>query len=231
MKKQLERTQSRLHRGRIKAFVSRVAWLDVERRIDRLFNEAKDLGCDEIGNIYLSNQRDMPALKGTYPDSVLNAVWIIVGGRPLNVQFLDSNQKRMLLDERGGQLWYSQDATGAVTVFISPYSSTKMRMDEKELIIARYGCATSLNERRLRMHFNTFFRYLSVTSCHGDLGLRGYLFRLRLRIRDRRYANEWRSNAYKVYVPAFLAFVGLIATLYTGNKLKWLSSLFELTAG
>lgn len=227
MKKQLERAQRRLHRGRVKAFVSRVAWLDVERRIDRLFNEARNLGCAELGDIYLQNRRDMPELKGTYADSVLNALWIIVGGRMLNVQYADSNLGKMLMDERGGQLWFAQDATGAVTAFISPYASKNMRMDEKELIIARYSCATALSERRLRKHFATFFRYLAVTSSHGDLSFRGYLFRLRLRIGDHRYANEWRANAYKVYVPAFLAFVGLIATLYTGNKLKWLSAWFS----
>ncbi|MCE4344088.1 hypothetical protein ABQZ99_013695 [Xanthomonas hortorum pv. vitians] len=226
MKKQLERTQSRLHRGRIKAFVSRVAWLDVEHRLRRLFNEAQGFECGELGSIYLSSQRDVPALKSAYADSVLNTVWIIIGGRSLNVDYLDKDQRRMLLSEDGGQLWFSQDATGSITVFMSPYKSKHMRMNENELILARYGCATSLTERKLRKHFKTFFRYLAVTSCHGDLGIRGYLFRVRLRMNDRRFATEWASNAHKVYVPVLLALMGLLATLYTGNRLNWLTKVF-----
>ncbi|MBN5086740.1 hypothetical protein JY460_01220 [Stenotrophomonas maltophilia] len=97
-------------------------------------------------------------------------------------------------------------------------------MNENELILGRYGCATSLTEDKLRKHFGTFFRYLAVTSSHGDLGIRGYAFRTKLRMADRRFASEWWSNAHKVYVPVLICLIGLIATLYAGDKLSWLTS-------
>lgn len=182
------------------------------------------MGCAEAGSIYMSNIRDMEEFKDSYADSVLNTVWIMIGSRSLNVEYLSKDQGMMLLSEGGAQLWLSQDATGSVTVFMAPYRSKHMKMNENELILARYGCATSLTEARLRAHFGTFFRYLAVTSSHGDLGIRGYAFRTRLRMADRRFASEWWSNVHKVYVPVLICLIGLVATLYAGDKLSWLPS-------
>lgn len=161
----------------------------------------------------------MQEYKNSYADSVLNTVWIMIGSRSINVEYLSTDQGMMLLSEGGAQLWFSQDATGGVTVFISPYRSKHMRINENELILARYSCATSMTERCLRKHFRTFFRYLTVTSSHGDLGIRTYFFRFRMA--DRRFASEWGSNAHKVYVPVPIGLMSLVATLCAGGKLSW----------
>lgn len=223
MKQSLKIAARTLQRGRTRAFVSRVAWLDLDRLVSSAFQEISTNSQEtaELGNLYLTRNIDYPPFnKGHFSAvNITNQIQVQAGWRQLNHSInKDGTAASELLVESGATLWYSQNATGSVMVFLAPYKSKAMTMNEENIILARYGCASSISARAVRQHFAAYFRYCSVTSAHGNLGLSGYIYRLRLKYRDFRYASQMRASVFR-YFESMLAVVGIIATLYAGNKL------------
>lgn len=225
MKKSLKIAARTIQRGRNRAFVSRVAWLDLERLVSSTFQEISTNSQDhtELGSLYLTRNIDYPPFNKKHFSvvNITNQIQIHAGWRQLNLSHYineDGTAKSELLAESGATLWYSQDATGSVMVFLAPYKSKAITMNEENIILARYGCASSISARAVRKHFAAYFRYCSVTSTHGNLGLSGYIYRLRLKYRDFRYASQMRASMFR-YCEPMLAVLGILATLYAGNKL------------
>ena len=225
MKHSLEVAAKKLAKGRVRAYISRVAWFDLEKLVSSAFNEISQNQeyATELGKLYLTKSRDYPPFNqpNLNPINITNQIQVHAGWRQLNVYHAitdNGNKRAEALAESGATLWFSQDATGSVMAFISPYKSKAMSMNEENIIIARYSCASSVSTREIERHFATYFRYCSVTSAHGCHGLSGYIYRLRLKYNDFRYANQMRANAFH-YIEPSLAIIGIIATLYAGNKL------------
>jgi hypothetical protein len=225
MKQSLKEAANVLARGRSRAFISRVAWLDLEQLVSSAFSEISENGTEtaELGNLYLTKNRDYPPFDKSHFNAfnVTNQIQVHAGWRQLHVcHAITENMEARAewLAESGATLWFSQDATGSVMVFVAPYKSKAMTMNEDNIILARYKCATGVSSRNVRRHFSTYFRYCSVTSVHGDLGAAGYIFRLRLKYGDFRYSSQMRASVFRFLEP-LLAVVGIVATLYAGNKL------------
>jgi hypothetical protein len=224
MKDSLKAAASVLAKGRCRAYVSRVAWLDLERLVSSAFNEIIENVEDtaELGNLYLTKNRDYPPFnKPGNVFNITNQIQIHAGWRLLNVSHAitkDEESRAEHLAESGATLWFSQNASGSIMVFIAPYESKAMSVNEDNIILARHSCASSVSAKDIRSYFATYFRYCAVTSAHGDLGLGGYIYRLRLKYNDFRYASQMRANVFR-YIEPLLAVVGIVATLYAGNKL------------
>lgn len=225
MKKSLAMAARTLERGRTRAFISRVAWLDLDRLVSSAYQEISANGQEttELGNLCLTRNIDRPPFNRSHfsAANIINQIQVSAGWRPLDLSHAvtdNGDARSEFLAESGATLWYAQDATGSVTVFLAPYKSKAMSMNEENIILASYGCANSVSARAVRQHFAAYFRYCSVTSAHGNLGVTGYIFRLRLKYKDFRYASQIRASVFR-YFESALAVVGIIATLYAGNKL------------
>jgi hypothetical protein len=225
LKQSLKEAANVLGSGRSRAFVSRVAWLDLERLISAAFKEISENCNDsaELGNLYLTKNRDYPPFhnKSRFcAFNVLNQIQVHTGSRRLGVfRSITEKEKTRVeyLAESRATLWYSQDASGSVIVFVAPYKSTVMKMNEDNIILARYNCASSVSLRDVQRHFSTYFRYCTVSSVHGNLGVSGYMFRLRLKYGDIRYSTQMRASAFR-YLELLAAGATIAGVLYTAFK-------------
>lgn len=192
--------------------------------MESAFNEmvANRAEAAELGNLYLTKNRDNPPFDAPHfnATNILNQIQVHAGWRQLNVSHfhIDGDELRAeYLAESGATLWFSQDVGGAVTVFVAPYKSKAMSVNEKNIILARHGWAGSISKKDVRRYFVTYLRYCAVTSAHGNLSLSGYIYRLGLKYGDFRHASEMRGYIFR-YLEPILAIIGILATLYAGNK-------------
>lgn len=225
MKHSLKAAASVLANGRRRAYISRVAWLELEQFITTAFNEIIDNidEIDELGSLHFTTNRQYQPFNGPNFNvfNITNQILIRVGSRLLNVSHainIDGKPCAELLDESGATLSLSQDATGSVIVFISPYKSEAMSMDEENIILDRHSCASSISKKDIRRYLSKFLRYCAVTSVHGDLGWGGYSYRLWLKYNDFRNASQMRANAFN-YIKLFSFPIIVLVTLYAGGKI------------
>ncbi|MGL5038678.1 MAG: hypothetical protein ACRC6D_00910 [Aeromonas sp.] len=201
MEKHLRNTERILKNGRNRAYISRVAWCDLYKLVKCTLEQLDDLDLqkDEIGKLYLYDTiQHAPFNKKQFSSSnVLNQMQISTGWRYLNVSKLNSDGcASEVLMESGATLNYSQNITGAVSVMVLPYRSEAMTVREKNIIIARYNCPTEIQKKHIVRHFSTFFKYCEVTSANGNLGLRGYMYRLYLLFNDVRNKNKLYNEIF-----------------------------------
>lgn len=226
MKQSLIKAAEALAKGRARAYVSRVAWLDLEKMIKAAYDEL-EVYVDqkaELGNLYVTSNRDYPPFNKPHFNAinVLNQIQIHAGWRQLYVsRTVTENEetKTEHLAEGGATLWYSQDVTGSVMVFLAPYKSSTIETDEKNIILARYNCPCEISAQHIRKHFATYFRYCATTSAHGSFSINDYLYRLYLRYNDFRFKNEIRANFFRYINPYFFLAITVLATLYAGDKI------------
>ncbi|MBP0638008.1 hypothetical protein [Cupriavidus sp. AcVe19-6a] len=224
MKKQLERAATVLARNRQRAYVSRVAWLDLELMVRKAFGEVQvnEAATQELGMLYLTTNRDYPPFdKSTFDvTNITNQLQISTGFRFMGVSRPSQSQGEAapiskVVEEVGASLWFNQDATGAVTIFVAPYKSEVMKMSERNFILGRHRWATDISERQVKNYFAKFFRYCATTSVHGNFDASSYLFRLSLRLRDIRFASNESERLWKLAGWTSTTAVAL----YTGGKL------------
>jgi hypothetical protein len=226
MKKHLKNAAKTLEKGRRRTYISRVAWGDLYELVSTEYKQLDDLNVQksELGNLYLSNNTKYPPLnnKRSRFSNIMNQIQISSGWRHLNVTGINNDDKEHpkaeVLAESGATLWYSQDITGAVSVYVAPYNSRVMTVDEKDIIIARYSCPTKISKKNVQQHFSTYFKYCAVTSVHGNLSFISYIYRLWLQLNNRRIASEIRRKKSS-FIEIFLIIAGIFATLYAGNKM------------
>ena len=224
MKQSLIKAAETLEKGRERAYVSRVAWLDLEKLIKVTYDELEAYVAQkaELGNLYLTSNRNYPPFNESHFNAIniLNQIQIHAGWRQLNVsRAVTENQKIEHLAESGATLWYSQNVTGSVMVFLAPYKSSTIETDEKNIILARYNCPCEISAQHIRKHFATYFRYCAATSAHGSFSINDYLYRLYLRYNDFRFKNEMRANFFRYINPYFFLVITVFATLYAGDKI------------
>jgi len=66
--------------------------------------------------------------------------------------------------EKEAAMWFAQTPTGGVTVFMSPYKSDLVSINEKEIIIGFFKDPARLTDRKIRKMLATFSKYLSISS-------------------------------------------------------------------
>jgi hypothetical protein len=223
MKRSLKIAANTLANGRSRAYVSRVAWFDLERLVRAAFNELSESSEEiaELGRLSLTKNQDYPPFNESHftPVNITNQIQVQAGWRPLGLSHSTTENgeaRAEPLAESGATLWFSQGATGFVTVFLAPYKSKAMSMNEENIILARYNCASSVTALDVQRHFATYFWYCSITSVHGNFGLSGYIYLLWLKYKDSRYANQ--KQRVKL-IELLIAVVAIVATLYAGDKL------------
>lgn len=226
MKRSLIKAAETLARGRNRAYVSRVAWIDLEKLVKAAYDELEPFRLEvaEIGNLYLTNNRNFPPFNNPNFSAVnlINQIQLHAGWRQLNVSHAVTDNEEIraeYLAESGASLWYSQNITGSVMVFLAPYKSKAISVDEKNIIIARYNCPCEVSARNIRKHFATYFRYCAVTSAHGSFTIGGYFYRLYLRYNDFRFKSEMRASFLQRINQFFFVGISIVATLYAGNKI------------
>lgn len=116
MKQSLIKAAETLAKGRARAYVSRVAWLDLEKMIKAAYDEL-EVYVDqkaELGYLFLTSNRNYPPLNEFHLNAidVLNQIQISAGWRQLKVsRAVTENNKTKIehLAEGGATLWYSQN--------------------------------------------------------------------------------------------------------------------------
>lgn len=205
------------------AFVKRCMWLDLNERIkDGFDNEIKSCTNPSVfGDLYLYSDDAIfiEAKKrkiNIITCEVINATYIYSGNKRHEIKYI-SNGKLTILHERGAQLWYTQEASGTVFVFVSPCSSAMNSFDEKEIIIGRYSQPIAINKSVIKKHINTFLKYRMYTGINSSGTLSSYIYRMYLQALD--FRNKKPIVRYVlsfIYKSAILILAagGIWATLY-----------------
>ncbi|SFO21257.1 hypothetical protein SAMN05444065_109241 [Pseudomonas syringae] len=166
MKKALEKYAKKLQKDAEVAFIRRVMWTDMEVRIREMFKDIEN-----------SPQADwyggMKVHSGLHPEANeipvnnrLNHLQVTCMTRLLglsSVKEVDEVKdcegveqkvrvtKRTTHLESDSAMWFTQTPTGGVTVFMAPYRSDLVSMNEREIIIGMFKDPVQLTEGRLRV--------------------------------------------------------------------------------
>lgn len=184
-----------------RAYIRRCMWRDLDDRISKEFCEFKTISDPVFGNTYLSFLKDRQKYKcsGLLSHQFHNATHIKFGSRLLNIASIPKAKEKLVpKTEHNAQLFYSQGSIGDVIVCLSPYVSKIYKVDEREIIIARYKQPSDITCLDIRRHLNIFEKYALATS-HSSAGLlRPYLYRRWLQYLDFRQQNNNRKHAVLV---------------------------------
>lgn len=181
MKKAFEKYAKAMESDWSNAFVRRVMWIDMDGRIKSIFSEIEksDLA-SRYGDLFLHEGLHFHAKKFHVTER-LNQIQISCGIRFLGLKGVDvdGNQpKKKIRMEKNAALWFTQSPSGGVTVFMAPYKSDLVSMNEENIIIGHYKDPSNLTDRKVRYLFSIFFRYLSITSAIHHQTPKDYIWRL-----------------------------------------------------
>lgn len=187
MKKAFEKYAKAMESDWSQAFIRRVMWIDMEERIEKVFAEIEHSElASRYGTLYLHEGLHFNAKK-FYVTQRLNQLQVSCGMRllGLNGVDVDGNQpKKKISMEKNAALWFTQSASGGVTVFMAPYKSEVVSMNEENIIIGHYKDPSRLSEKKIKKLFSTFFHYLSITSAIHPQSPVDYIWRLWLTFLD-----------------------------------------------
>lgn len=210
-------------------FVRRVMWAEMESRIRTLFKDVESSPkADFFGGIHIHS--------GTHPNSKkihvtdrLNQLQITCLTRPLGITTVEETnetrvvegqehtfpiERRKLHVESGACLWFSQSPSGGVTVFMSPYKSDLVTMNEKEIVIGMYKDPSCLTNGQIRKLFRRFFKYRHITSALHNHTALDYAWRLWLTYQDVRNRKVWKTfvaiNVLVIFGGAFFTILGYL---------------------
>ncbi|MGE6468072.1 hypothetical protein [Serratia proteamaculans] len=224
----IEKIAKKITRYDVNAYIKRCMWSDLNKRICDVFNrEVKKAHCSSVfGGLYLNNDNTTYKIAENKRVNVIscetiNATYILTGNKPHRVYYAD-NGKLNTFYERGAQMWYAQDVSGAVLVFVSPNSSTMTSFDEKEIVIGKYRQPVSITEKKIKKHIKIFLNYRLCTGENSSDNFRSYIYRMYLQCLDFRNRGAIKRYIlkllYKVAVLVLSA-IGILATLFAANKL------------
>ncbi|HIE4797410.1 hypothetical protein [Serratia nevei] len=224
----IEKIAKKITRYDVNAYIKRSMWSDLNKRIGDVFNrEVKEShSLPVFGDLYLYHENTTYKIADNrrlniISCEVINVTYIFTGNKPHRVYY-DNKGGLNTFCERGAQMWYSQDISGAVLVFVSPCSSAMTSFDEKEIIIGRYKQPVSITEKEIKKHIKVFLSYRLCTGANSSANLRSYIYRIRLQFLDFRNRGKIaRLIMQLLYKSAVLVLsaIGILATLYAANKL------------
>lgn len=189
--KGFEKYAERIKLDDLESLARRQMWPAMVKRIQAVFDEIEHSPlAGHFGSLYLhpvvpDAYRHLP--EGQY----LAQLQLTCGTRRLGLDTLEKSEDRpqgvaKTLLEKDAALWFNQSPSGAVTVFMAPYSSAVLKMNEDNIILGMYSSPEKLTDKRIRELLSTFFRYLSITSAHHQQSVMDYGWRLWLIYKDAR---------------------------------------------
>ena len=227
MKKALEKYAKRLQKDAEVAFIRRMMWIDMEVRIRKMFKEiesspqARRYGGMRIHNGLHPKANEIPVNKR------LNHLQVTCMNRLLGLSSVKEveeiretegvEQKVRVIKhithlESDSAMWFTQTPSGGVTVFMAPYKSDLVSMNEKEIIIGMFKDPVQLTEGRLKLLFAKYFKYVSITSALHDHTVLDYAWRLLLMYLDVRSRRMWKTfvaiNVLVIFGAALFTILG-----------------------
>lgn len=225
MKKALEKYAKKLQKDAEVAVIRRMMWVDMEARIRDMF---KDVENSPHARWY----GGMKIHSGLHPDANeipmnkrLNHLQVTCMSRQLGLSFVKGVEevreaegveqkvrviKRSTHVEHDSAMWFTQTPSGGVTVFMAPYKSDLISMNEKEIIIGMFKDPVKLTEGKLRQLFTKYFKYLSITSALHNHTVLDYAWRLLLMYLDVRNRRMWKTF---VAINVLVIFGGALFTI------------------
>ena len=172
----MSRLGRELKQGATRAYISAVAWKQLEEQVRQCFSVIKGAeSAGVFGNFYLNAQK--------HQNQPVNHLQIHCGNRVVGY---DENK---VICERGAGIVFSQHVSGSVLVLLYPYCSDVSKTNEQYIILARYSSATNISKALVVKSLKIFLRYSKATSVHGGFTSRDYIFRLKL---------QWKSVILKI---------------------------------
>lgn len=225
MKKALEKYAKKLETDAMLARIRRVMWIDMDARIRKMFEEVKGSPhANWYGGIGIHNGLH-PEAEELHVTDRLNHLQITCMTRLLGIASVKRFEDVKEIDgveqkvrgikwtthvENESAMWFSQTPSGGVTVFMSPYKSDLVSMNEKEIIIGTFKDPSKLSERRIKKLFARYFKYMSITSAlHSHTPL-DYAWRLWLMYLDVRSRRGWKMI---VAINVLIIFGGALFTI------------------
>ncbi|WP_110947889.1 hypothetical protein [Pseudomonas bohemica] len=208
MKKALEKYAKRLQKDAEVAFIRRMMWIDMEARIREMFREIESspqagwYGGMKIHNGLHPEANDIPAnkrlnhLQVTCMTRLLGLSSVTEAEETREIEGVEQKVrliKRTTHLESDSAMWFTQTPCGGVTVFMAPYRSDLVSVNEKEIVIGMFKDPVQLTEGRLRRLFARYFKYMSMTSALHDHTVLDYAWRLLLMYLDVRSRRVWKT--------------------------------------
>lgn len=225
MKKALEKYAKKLETDTKVVRIKRVMWIDMEARIREMFEEVESSPlADWYGGLRIHNGLH-PKAKELHVTDRLNHLQITCMTRRLGIasvkEFEEAREiegvkkkvrviKRTTHVENESAMWFAQSPSGGVTVFMSPYKSDLVSMNEKEIIIGIFKDPSKLTERKIRNLFAKYFKYMSISSALHNQTPLDYAWRLWLMHLDVRSRKVWKTF---VAINVLIAFGGALFTI------------------
>ncbi|MEX5535588.1 hypothetical protein [Pseudomonas syringae] len=189
--KNFDKYAERMKLNDVNSVSRRQMWPAMVKRIQAVFDEIeKSPLASHFGSFFLhpvvpDAYRHLP--EGRY----LAQLQLTCGIRRLGLDTLEKSEEypqgvAKILLEKDAAMWFNQSPSGAVTVFMAPYRSAVLKMNEENIILGLYSSPDKLTDKRIRELFSTFFRYLSITSAHHQQSVMDYGWRLWLIYKDAR---------------------------------------------
>ncbi len=180
------------------AYIRRCMWNDLDERISQRFASFKARSAPVFGETYLSFLKERPKYKNSplLAHQFHNATYIKFGSRRLGIANIpDESQSSLVLrTEHNAQLFYTQGSIGDVLVVLSPYVSEVYKVEESEIVIARYKQPSDISSKDIEKHLRVFEKYALATS-HSSAGLfRPYVYRRWIQYQDFRYKDNNRKH-------------------------------------
>jgi len=187
----LKKYAERIKLDDLESVARRQMWPAMVKRIQAVFEEIEHSpSAGHFGSFFLH-----PVVPDAYqhlPEGrYLAQLQLTCGSRLLGLNTLEKSEEypqgvAKTLFEKDAAMWFNQSPSGAVTVFMAPYSSAVLKMTEDNIIVGMYSSPEKLTDKVIRKLFSTFFRYLSMTSAHHQQSVTEYAWRLWLIYKDAR---------------------------------------------
>ncbi|MCD5988484.1 hypothetical protein KDX30_11280 [Pseudomonas sp. CDFA 553] len=167
----------------------RKLWPAMVDRVRAVFAEVEHLPlAGHYGSLYL-HPVVPEALRKFQGDQILGQLQLSCGTRQLGLWGVETKAeerkgKAKPLFESGAALWFNQAPSGLVTVFMAPYGSDNLKMNEDNIVLGMYKSPAKITDKEIRKLFSKFFKYLSITSAHHQQTFSEYAWRLWLIYRD-----------------------------------------------
>ena len=170
-------------RNRRDNFVRRVMWLDFEERVrGNLYSATNSSAAQTFGGLYLRSSFEMNEFKlkqySATRTNTTNAIYLFTGNlAPTLLKTYGKNAPEWVADHKA-QLWFTQGASGGVSVFMAPYVSELHNFKREQIWLAHYESPHQVQAKHIRKHARQFLRYCVDTSYQSPHSL-GKALRLR----------------------------------------------------
>lgn len=150
-------------------FVRRVMWLDLEERVRLVLDPVtRSKAAQSFGGLYVKssfemNNSKLKKFEVTRTDTT-NAIYLFTGNLfPVLLKTYGKDAPKWVSDHNA-QLWFSQSASGGVSVFMAPYISELHKFKRDQIWLAHYESPHKVDAASIEKHATTFLRYCVDTS-------------------------------------------------------------------